>query len=144
MIPKRRLVLDTSVWIAIERELLNVEDVIDEGDEILLPVVVLTELRTAQFMQKRSSKQRAATTAFVDSLLSVAEVVPLDVSLAESAAQLLAEVMDAGHSISDNDLYVAATARHFHAELASLDFKARFGNIAGLRIRAISGPQQNQ
>lgn len=131
-----RVVLDSSVWIAVGRGTLRLSEVVRQDDQIFLPAAVLAELLVSQHNSKSSVDKRAKSREFVAKVLNLTEFVPAEKKVAELVGKLFAQALTAGRTSNGNDLWIAATAIHVNAELSSLDEKAKFHEIPELAIRA--------
>jgi len=129
------VVLDSSVFIRLERGNQDLAVALTPSDHILLPAAVLAELSTPIFDSNRSPALRSSTRSFVDSILAICEFAPADQQVATIYAELVAQAKTAGKPRSQNDLWIAATCISRDAELITFDRKAQLQDIARLRIR---------
>lgn len=127
------LVLDSSVWIAIERGVENEIQVLREGFNIILPAMVAAELMPdpARIPGTTRHQQSLDFLAFVR---REAEFAAFDEKVVEKYVQLKSFCKREGQPRSVPDLMIAATALAHGALLKSFDKKAVFENLPNLRV----------
>ena len=128
-----RLVLDTSVWIQIERGLEVFDELVSDHQQLLLPAIVLAELKVSAQDPKRTVRQNQASLSFVTTVQKIAEFVPVDEAVVSQFALLRTHCRQVGKPRSTADLLVAATALAHDAKLKSFDGKAEFAEQPNLR-----------
>ena len=101
--------IDTSIFIAIERGDLALEQVQGRADEVALSVVTASELlhgvERADTPLRRHKRER-----FVEAVLGIIPVVPVDLEIARVHARLTAHLAMLGATIGIHDAWIAATA----------------------------------
>lgn len=112
-----RVLLDTSVLIALLRGDSAVGERLGEADEVFTNVVALGEL----YYGAMRSEQSEANRALVERLAEDLSVLACDRGTAEAYARLKDELRAKGRPIPDNDLWVAATAEQHGLTVASRD-----------------------
>ena len=126
---------DTSVFIALDRErnldLLGT----DHSEQVALSVVVLGELLVAAKHPGRNREEREASMEFVEQLKASSVLAGVDDRTAEIFSELRAYAAQSGKPRGINDLWIAATAIQIGAELITLDSRAGFDDLPGLRLR---------
>jgi len=129
-----RVVLDTSVWVNIER-FGSPEKLIRPDDLPILPAAALAELRVATKLSSRSADARGRARDFIQQVLQISEFAPIDLETTEAFAELKAHCLATGKQRGVNDLWVAAAAIRHRAELISLDSRAIFHDLPGVQAR---------
>jgi tRNA(fMet)-specific endonuclease VapC len=126
----RRLIVDTGVLIASERQRAGLMDVISDEDDLVISAITVAELRTG--IELASERHRTARTDFLASVLATLPVEPYDLATAEVHGRLLAHVHRAGHTRGSHDLLIAATAIATRRTVLTTDRKARFDDLPGV------------
>ena len=101
--------VDTSLWIAIERETLDLKELVsDEDPELYLSVISVSELLHGLH---RATKQmiRATRSGFIEDLFDRFPILPIDTDTAKIHSGIWADLARAGNMIGMNDLWLAAT-----------------------------------
>lgn len=129
-----RLVLDTSVWIQLERGLAVFDEMVSDHQQVLLPAIVLAELKVSAQDPRRTASQNQASLSFVTAVQEIAEFVPVDEAVVNQFAFLRSHCKQVGKPRGTADLLVAATALARDASLNSLDGKAKFADLPNLRV----------
>ncbi len=129
-----RVVLDTSVWINIER-FDSAEKFIRPDDLPIMPAAALAELRVATKISTRPSGARERSREFIQQALEISEFAPIDLETTEVFAELKAHCFATGKQRGMNDLWVAAAAIRHRAELVSFDSRAIFHDLPGVQAR---------
>ena len=131
-----RLVLDTSVWIAIEKQDLELRDAIGADATLILPAIVAGELKYALKARARTPIQMQRTLGFLRQVEAMTEFAPFDQLAVEKYVELLTFCRNEGAPRSLPDLLIAATAIAHGALLKSLDKKAKFEKLPNVRVLA--------
>ena len=97
--------------------------------ELALPAVVLYEIEVGLLRSTESAKRRRQ----FEALCSALQILPFGEEEARTAAQVRAELEDAGASIGPLDNLIAGTARHHGAILVTHNTD-EFGRVRGLTI----------
>lgn len=123
----KRLILDTSIFVAIESGR-PVAD-LPEGSEFAISVVTVAELRLGVLLASTQTRARRLRT-----LERVLEMEPLVISplVAEHFADVVAATRAEGRRMGIQDAWIAATALAAGAGVATQD--ADFEGIAGLEV----------
>ena len=129
-----RLVFDSSVWIAIERQELELKDVIGADMTLILPAIVAAELKYGLKTKARTTSQMQRSLNYLSQIEAVTEFAPFDQLAVEKYVELLAFCRTAGEPRPLPDLMIAATAVAHGALLKSLDNKAKFEELPNVRV----------
>ena len=127
----RRLILDTGVLVAVERQAAAASAALLEGDDdIAIAAVTIAELRTG--IELAGSRHRAARADFLVRVLETLPVEPYDVDVAEAHGRLLAYVHRSGTTRGAHDLIIAATAVATRRTVVTTDRGARLHELPGV------------
>lgn len=129
-----RLVLDSSVWIAIERHELDFRDVIGTGMTLILPAMVAAELKHAAKDKARTPMQMQRSLNYLSKVEALTEFAPFDQLAVEKYVELSSFCRSQGKPRSLPDLMIAATAVAQGALLKSFDNKAKFEELPNVRV----------
>lgn len=129
------MIVDTSVFVAIERGLVPRDAVIDHDDDLAIAAVSASELLVG-VMRAGDEQRRAVRAARVDALLAVLPVLPFDLAVARQHAVLVAHVTQGGRPRGANDLMIAATALASHRTVVTLDRRG-FDDLPGVQVRVL-------
>jgi predicted nucleic acid-binding protein len=125
----RRLILDTNVLIAYERETIDRARLDD--DELAIAAVTIAEYRVG--IELADSAQRAADRArALAAITSIVDVLEYTEATAAHHARLLAHTRRTGSRRGAHDLIIAAHAVETGRLVLSADAKARFGDLPGV------------
>ncbi|MDF2576277.1 MAG: type toxin-antitoxin system VapC family toxin [Agromyces sp.] len=126
----RRLILDTGVLVASERQRRGLAAVVEPDDDIVIAAVTLAELRTG--IELAAPEHRERRTEFLLRVLESLPVEPYDVTTAEAHGRLLAHVSRTGTKRGAHDLIIAATAAATKRIVLTTDRAARFDELPGV------------
>lgn len=126
----RRLILDTGVLIASERQRRELASVVASDDDIVISAVTIAELRTG--IELASPEHRERRTEFLVRVLETLPVEPYDLATAEAHGHLLAHVSRTGTKRGAHDLIIAATAVATKRTVLTTDRAARFHELPGV------------
>ena len=126
----RRLILDTGVLVASERQRRGLAAVVEPYDDIVIAAVTLAELRTG--IELAAPEHRERRTEFLLRVLESLPVEPYDVTTAEAHGRLLAHVSRTGTKRGAHDLIIAATAAATKRIVLTTDRAARFDELPGV------------
>lgn len=126
----RRLILDTGVLIAAERDRSEEGSVIAADDDLVIAAITVAELRTG--VELASDDRRAGRSEFLSRVLQTIPVQPYDLATAEVHGRLLAHVHRIGSKRGAHDLIIAATAAATRRTLVTTDRTARFDALPGV------------
>ncbi len=123
------ILIDTSVFVAVERGRLQLAELIRPGTRYALSVVTAAELLHG--MHRATDSIAVQRSAFVEGLLGGFGTVPVDLIVARAYAAASAELAKRGTPVDANDLWIAATAIAHSLDLLALD--GDFDRIPGVR-----------
>ena len=129
--------IDTSVWIQLEREKKRPRDVrtFIPGESFALAAITASEMLVGIHRAKTGS-QRIRRQRFVETILQIAPVEEFDLPVARVHAELAAQLDESGLTIGTHDLLIAATA--VSKSYAVLTHNVReFGRVPGLQVRTV-------
>lgn len=126
----RRLILDTGVLVASERQRRGLAAVVEPDDDIVIAAVTLAELRTG--IELAAPEHRERRTEFLLRVLESLPVEPYDLATAEAHGRLLAHVSRTGTKRGAHDLIIAATAAATKRIVLTTDRAARFDELPGV------------
>jgi tRNA(fMet)-specific endonuclease VapC len=127
-----RLILDTSILVAVERSGATLDAVIDDDDDVAIAAVTAAELLVG--VQLADAKRRAQRRAFVDKVLAAVATEAYDLAVARFHADLLAHVRRSGRPRGAHDLQIAATALAHKRTVVSADATG-FADLPGVALR---------
>ncbi len=129
-----RVVLDTSILIALEKQHLSLKELFNEDLHVFLPEVAVgeylvgTELSTnPKFKEKRL--------AFLRTIEDFSELVAFNREHAQNFAKLVAQAKLLGRPRGSLDLAIAASAVTLDAVLYTRDSKGKFDQLIGLTVK---------
>ena len=125
----RRLILDTNVLIAYERE--TIDRAALDDDDIAIAAVSVAEYRVG--IELADSAERAAQRARALGVITVfVEVLDYTENTAIEHARLIAHVRRSGQPQGAHDLLIAAHAAQTGRTILTFDAKARFDDLPGI------------
>ena len=128
MLATGKIVIDTSVVVAVLRRVSGMRERLRNAEELLVPLVALGELEYGVNLAKPPERQREAVWAFMESAT-------LLLPTARTAAKyglIKAALKAAGTPLPENDVWIAAFAVEQGLPLATRD--AHFDHVAGLTV----------
>jgi predicted nucleic acid-binding protein len=126
--------IDTSVFIAIERGQLDPARLDSEDDDEPVAMAAITASELLHGVHRlKGAVSRARAERFVEHLLASVAVIPFDLDVARVHARLDAELAAAGKAVGDTDLQIAATAVWLDYRVATYDRRS-FPRIQGLDV----------
>ncbi|HEX3708120.1 MAG TPA: PIN domain-containing protein [Mycobacteriales bacterium] len=128
-----RLILDTSVLVAAERDRGYLNRLIADEDDVAIAAVTAAELLVG--VELADDIHRSARSAFVRSVLETVPVEDYDIAVARAHASLLAHSRRLGRSRGAHDLMIAATAAARDRVVVSADESA-FADLPGVAVRS--------
>lgn len=131
----RRLILDTGVIIAAERNRLDLHQVIGDDDPA---ISVITAMELLAGVEGSSPEYRDLIALNVESLLAVMDIEVFTVEVARLHALLQAYTRRQGQARGNYDLMIAATAGATGRTLITLDKAAKFDELPGVTAEVIS------
>ena len=130
--PTDRYLLDTNIWSALIRRsnagLVKRFKSLKRG-RIALSPIVLGELQVGYYKGDRTPKRLAV----IDTIRTNAELLTINSRIADTYAQLRAQLEQAGTPIGPNDTWIAAEALH-HKLVLVTDNVREFSRIPGLQL----------
>jgi tRNA(fMet)-specific endonuclease VapC len=117
-----RLILDTSVLVAIERGRPIEASILPDDADIALAAITASELLVG--VELADEQRRPARRATVDAILNAFDVIAFDIEIARHHAALLAHARRSGRPRGAHDLQIAATARATGRVLVTTDAHA--------------------
>jgi tRNA(fMet)-specific endonuclease VapC len=134
--------LDTSVFIAIERGQLTLDEVAAflPDDDAGLAALTASELLAGVYQADQGSR-RDQRSVFVERALSAFPILAFDLPAARIHAQAGAELRRTGQTIGSHDLIIAATALANGYEVATLDARG-FPRVPDLRVTVLQLPKR--
>lgn len=126
----RRLILDTGVLVATERQRRETSTALSADDDVVIAAISVAELRTG--IDLASPERRQRRTEFLVRVLETLPVEPYDLATAEAHGRLLAHVSRDGRKRGAHDLIIAATAVATKRIVLTTDRAARFGDLPGV------------
>lgn len=127
-----RLILDTTILVAAEREGLRLDDVIGDDDDVAVAAVTAAELLVGVELADRKGRSNRA--AFVENILTVVPIEIYDLEVARAHAVLLAHARRPGRPRGGHDLLIAATAVSRRRIVVTAD-PAGFENLPDVSLR---------
>lgn len=129
-----RVILDSSVWIALERGDIELDDAIPDGYELVLPAMVLAELKIDSLRLQREGRRNQQALDLLSFIQESTEFAPFDEKVVEKYVELLFHCQREGVPRSVQDLMIAATAVAHGALLKSFDSRANFEELPNVRV----------
>ena len=126
--------IDTSVLIAAERGLLDLDHVLETAPDESLAIAAITASELLHGVHRLSGVKRVRAERFVEAILLTLPVVPFDLDAARVHAVLSAELAQKGTPVGAHDLLIAATAVSLGYGVATRDLRS-FPKIRGLDLR---------
>ena len=133
------LILDTSAIVAWERAISAGQAlVMDSTAELAMPAIVWAEALTG--VRLANSAQRAAQRlARLEAIRTSTGIEPFTPVIAEHYADIFAELSEQGTLIPQNDIAVAATARHLNfGVLVGPNDEAHFRRGVGVEVQVLT------
>lgn len=126
----RRLIVDTGVLIASERDRSTLRKLLEADDDLVVAAITIAELRTG--IELASDRHRPARADFLRDVLAALPVEPYVAATADAHGHLLAHVHRAGTTRGAHDLMIAATAVATNRTILTTDRRARFTDLPGV------------
>lgn len=123
------VLVDTSVFVAVERERIGFDQLIQSEESYAVSVVSAGELLHG--VHRATGRRAQARSVFVEGLLASFEPISIDMLVARAYARAAAELARKSTPVDANDLWIAATALAFGFDL--LAFDGDFDRIPGVR-----------
>ena len=127
--------IDTSVFITLERRRESVTS-LDSGaidEPVALAAITASEL-LAGVRRADTPQRRLRREAFVEGILELVPVLPMDLRVARVHAEIWSHLLSAGHAVGSHDMLIAATALA-HGYSILTDNAREFERVSGLEVR---------
>ena len=126
--------IDTSIFVAWERGQLDgpVPSALSPEADVALSAVTASELLHG-VERANSAQRRARRAAFVEQVLSMVHVLPVDLAVSRVHARIWADLRTRGELIGAHDMLIAATALHHGLAIATRN-EREFRRVADLRV----------
>lgn len=133
----RRLILDTCLIIAMERDARSLDgNVIADDDDVVIAAVTAAELLQGCELARPEVRERRET--FVNGLLESIGVEDYTLDTARTHARLLAHTRRTGKPRGAHDLIIAATAAATGRSVVTSDAAACFSSLPGVDSIAVA------
>jgi tRNA(fMet)-specific endonuclease VapC len=123
--------VDTSVLIDAERGGQALNEIPDDAER-LISVITASELLHGVH-RAIDDRMRTRRRVFVERVLSTFELIPIDIEVARSHAEIAARLEAAGEVIGMHDLWIAATALVHGLQVATTNAR-EFERVPGLSV----------
>jgi tRNA(fMet)-specific endonuclease VapC len=117
-----RILLDTTFLIDAERQVGDIDTLIDDEDDVAIAAISVAELLVG--VELASPPNRESRQAYVDDIITSIPIIPYDRDVALEHARLLVAVRRAGRPRGAHDLLIAATARASQRVILTADESA--------------------
>ena len=124
--------LDTSAYSHFKRGAPAVVEVVTSARQVLMPVIVLGELRAGFRQGSRAAQNDKELARFLAN--SVVQVLEVDDEAASLYAELVAELRRSGTPVPTNDIWIAALAVRAGATVVTYDGHFELIRRAGVRV----------
>lgn len=124
------VILDTSAYSAFRRGMPEVKPYFVRNNDVLVPIIVLGELRGGFAVGTRQAENERLLQEFLS--LPNVRVVEITDATTHVSAKIYAQLRSAGTPIGQNDVWIAALAIEHKARLLTLD--KDFAVVKGLQI----------
>lgn len=125
-----RILLDTTVIIALLSEDQAVISQLRTADEVFVPSIAIGEL----FYGAYKSRQLQENIEIIRRFAHENTILPADSETAESYGRIKNRLGQRGRPIPENDIWIAAIALQYDLELAARD--AHFAEVEGLALQS--------
>lgn len=129
-----QLIIDTSAYSAFRRGDIVVEPYFTSTHEILVPTIVLGELRAGFCSSRYQVENERLLQKFLD--LSNVSTINMQDSTTKEFGKLYKELRGLGKPIGQNDLWIVSLVREHRVPLLTLD--QDFQNIRNIEIMSVS------
>lgn len=126
-----KLLLDTSAYVGFRLGIRDLVEYLSEASTIYLSPVVLGELYLRFRRRKRFKENLKDLNRFLDQ--EMVEVIPMGEITVDRYARIAEQLFSQGTPIPGNDIWIAAQAMEYGAELLTMD--RHFEKIPGLVYR---------
>ena len=130
-----RICLDTNAYVRFRRGEREAVEAIESARSVLVPAIVVGELRTGFRLGDRAARNEAALRAFLEN--PAVSVLVVDEEAAGHHADLMVELRRAGTPVPTNDVWIAALALREGATVLTCD--GHFRAMQGVAVRLLGG-----
>ena len=123
-----KVCLDTNAYSDLRRGDTHVREILERADEVLVPAIVVGELKLGFLRGSRCSENERTLDEFLATFGVFVQ--PVTLEIADRYAYVKAALWASGHPIPENDVWIAATTLETGARLLSRD--AHFARVGGL------------
>jgi tRNA(fMet)-specific endonuclease VapC len=116
---KRRVMIDTSAYVAFLKGAPGVKEAVQEADEIVFNPVVLGELKAGFLMGRNEKRNTAILKDFLNSPRVI--IAEIDEETSERYAVIVQSLRIKGTPIPTNDLWIAASAMQHGLKVLTAD-----------------------
>jgi predicted nucleic acid-binding protein len=116
---KRKVMMDTSAYVAFLRNSPGVKEAVQQSDEIVFNPVVLGELLAGFMMGRNEKRNRAILRDFLSSPRVI--IAEIDEETSERYAVIVQSLRMKGTPIPSNDLWIAASAMQHGLKVLTTD-----------------------
>ena len=124
--------IDTSVFIAIERGVLSLDRIEGRDEEVAISVVTASELLHG-VERANTPNRRHQRSRFVEAVLALVPVVSADLEVARVHARVTAQLAMQGQTIGVHDGWIASTALVLGFSVATRNLR-EFSRVENLRV----------
>ena len=135
----RQLILDTSILVAVEREVVEATALGMPEDDVAIAALTLAEY-PARMDFATKPRLTARRMAFLDALRSTVEILAYTEETAVWHTQLLDAADSQGKPRGAHDLIIAAHAAETGRILVTADARADFATLPGVTVEVVSAP----
>ena len=128
----RRLIVDTNILIGIAKGSVTATKLLCDDDDIAIAAVTKAELLTGVLID-RDAVRRGQRRNQTEVILAGAQILTYTERTASLHASLMAHTRQIGMPLGAHDLIIAAHAVEQDRAIATLDARARFGDLPGVR-----------
>jgi len=116
---KRKVMMDTSAYVAFLKGIPGVKEAVQQADEIVFNPVVLGELKAGFLMGRNEKRNRAILKDFLSSPRVI--IAEIDEETSERYAVIVQSLRMKGTPIPTNDLWIAASAMQHGLKVLTID-----------------------
>ena len=124
-----RYLLDTNAVIALFENETRLLERLATASETFVPTIALGEL----YFGAAKSRQATENAARIDQFAARSSVLGCDASVAREYGRIKNRLRETGRPLPENDIWIAATARHYGLALVTRD--RHFREVEGLELQ---------
>lgn len=134
------VICDTSLLIAVERGLLDVDDFVRGREEEPFGISVITVSELLHGVHRADTeKRRLKREAYVEKVIETFPIYPFDTATARIYARIWANLVRKDIQVGDHDLIIASTAIALGFSVATFDLRD-YGKIEELTVEHMEMP----